>query len=586
VQLATTDDLHELCWVAGDFTPYLHSSKRGQLQLWEKFWPWFALDSADEQLRWDKQVPPGFAVAARVYCLKISRRWGKTAFSVWILTRIIQLLRGLLGRPVKVRYTTALQQSIDTIVGEVLPDVFRFAPPSMQPQYHGKRGTKPAGLYFPEYGPAGGSFIQMAGLDKNKNALRGQGCDGDVVSEAAFIEGLEAMIGDVLYAQYQGRPWARMILESSAPDREATAWEMTYLPDAALRGAVFEATIDDNPLLDERQKEEFISAAGGRTSARCKREYLNITSVDPTLQTFPELTEAYKLAEYTRPKHCLPFTSLDPGHRDMFAILFAVYDCARAAIVIEDCWARSNASTEKVAAVVAAREYDLWGYWPSEKMARIPLRDTLDSSGRVIHLGWQSLLADDRCARHAEKLHELAAKSSRERPDDPSNWPYPHYRRSNDYEPGMLSYYDHGEQRFKIGAKRVSDINPQLINDLLLGYGLNVSATTKDDLKDTMVWNTRSKWIGRGRLLFTPRAELAYKHMSACIWNAQRTEFDHHKVYSHYDLAADGVYLTRYVDTFANVNPEPPAHLGAGGPDWIGKPEWEQTSASSPYEMF
>lgn len=570
VQLATNDDLHAKCWVDGRFEPYLHAK---QLEAWDLVWRWWQLDPTEQTQ----------GQYARIFGLEWGRRVGKSAFCTWVLSRLAVLLPPLIGRPAKLRYTTMFQHSIDTIVGEVLRDVFRHAPASCQPQYHGKRGVQPAGLYFPVYGPMQGSYIAMAGLDKNPHALRGQGCDGEVISEAGFIDDLEEMIEGVLYAQYQGRDWARMLLETSAPDRLHTAWELKFLPDCKLRGAHHSATLDDNPRISKKAKAEFIRAAGGRGSVRCEREYYNKIAADATLKVFPELMPAHMLDEYTRPEHALAFTALDPGHRDLFAALFAIYDCARAALVIVDCWAESNASTEKVAAVVAAREFDLWGFWPSTEMQRIPLRDVVDESGRVVQLGWESLLAGDRCARHAETLYTLANKPTSERPEHSTP---ESQRRLRGYE-GMLTHYDQAEQRFVFGPKRVSDVNPQLIHDLSTTYGIYCATTTKDDLKDTMVWNTRSKWLSRGRLLFTQRAQLAYDHLNACVWDERRSEFDHHPTYSHFDLAAASVYLTRYADLYANTNPEPPEHLGRGGPDWIGVPEWQQqTSDSLLSEMF
>jgi hypothetical protein len=580
VQLAATDDLHAQCWAEGRLEPYLHSSERGQVQAWERMWQWYQLDPAAEQAKWSQYSDQ---VSSRIFCLEVSRRWGKSALCLWWLTRLAILLPHVLSRPAYLRFTTMFQHSIDTIVGRVMNDVYRYAPESCTPTYHGKRGVLPAGLYFPKYGPAAGSCIALAGLEVNPKALRGQDSDGDVVSEAGFIADLEEQIGGVLYAQYQGRPWARMVLESSAPDVLHSSWELRYLPDGKMRGAHFSAVIDDNPLLSEAEKAEFVSAAGGRGNAVCEREYYNVISADATLKVFPEVSEAHVLDSYEQPRHALAFTALDPGFRDMFAVLFAVYDNARGALVVLDCWARSNASTEQVAAVIAAREYDLWGMWPSAKLSRIPLRDVLDDSGRVLQLGWHSLLAGDRCARHADRLHELAGKPDRERPENPASWPHSRYRKTHAFD-GMLCHYDHAQGRFDFGVRRVCDVAPQLIHDLSTSYGLSCHTTTKDDLKDTMVWNTRSKWLSRGRLLFTQRARAAYDHINAAVWNEQRTQFDRHPVYSHFDLAAGAVYLTRYVDMHVNINPEPPPNLGVGGPDWV--PAWQPTDDSSHYETY
>lgn len=563
------EELHRSIWASGALDYYLHTSDRGQQEVWALLMAWFAQDSS-------KEMRGQFA---RIFVLAISRRWGKTALCLFWLAFLAHFLPPIIGRPVKLRYTTALQQSIDTIVGEVIDDVFRYAPAEFKPTYYGKRGTKPAGLYFPN-----GSRIAMAGLDIHPKALRGQASDGDVVSEAGFVNGLEETVAAVLYQQYQGRPWARMILESSAPDKLHTAWEVVFMPDAKVRDAFFTATIFDNPMLAVEERDEFIRATGGMDAPRTRREYLNEIIADPELQTFPELGQQHMFepGDWVRPVHCIALSGYDPGHRHLFAQLFAVYDHTLGAIVIEDCWAEANASTEKVAAVTAAREWDLWGTWPPAKMQRIPLHDTLDSSGRVLQLGWISLLADDRCAMHAEKLHELAQIDAKKRPEDPSSWPYPHYRRNNDYE--GLSFWDKNQERFRpnpIG--RVSDIKPELIHDLITMFGLHVEPTTKDELR-VMVWVVRS-WLGRGRIRFTKRAQLAFDHVKACMWNDQRDKFAEHegKVYGHFDLAADLVYLVRYVEQkFENINPEPPEYRGGYlGPDHVGQPAWTKPQHAS-----
>lgn len=545
-------ELHALVWDAGSLDLYLHSSEAGQLEAWVAIQAWAWQDTASETR----------GQYARIFVLAISRRWGKTALCLWWLAWLAWYLPPLIGRPVRLRYTSALQISIDTIVGEVLDDVFRHAPAHRRPTYYGKRGPLPPGLYFPN-----GSRIAMAGLDKNPKALRGQGSDGDVVSEAAFVTDLEETISAVLYSQYQGRPWARMLLESSAPDRLHTAWETVFVPDAQLRAAYFTATIEHNPMLLDSEREEFIRAAGGRDSARCRREYFNEIVPDEQTQTFPEARAHHVYAtrdEWQAPQHRLTITAQDPGFRDLYALLFATYDHALGALVIEDCWTRSNASTEHAAAVIAAREYDLWGTWPAHEMQRIPLHDMLDSSGRVVQLGWTSLLAGDRCARHAEELHRLAQIDTAQRPTSPETWPFPHYRELHDYD-GAVTYWDTSSGRYEVGpTNRVSDVKPELEHDLRTLYGLGFEATTKEQLR-TMVWLVRT-WLSEGRIRFLPRAQLAYDHVRACSWNERRDRFDRHEGgYGHYDIAAALVYLVRRAnERFQTINPVPPKRVLVG----------------------
>jgi hypothetical protein len=560
----STEQIIAAMWEAGDLSFLMHPS---QLECRNKIHAWRLLDQTNDVDKVAGSMP-------RVFCVAKSGRWGGTTLVLWLYFELACWFVRTYGKPMRLRFTSAWQKSIDEIVGAVAPQCFDTAPPGCVPQYWGKRGTRPAGLYFPEYGPAGGTSIALAGLDVNPNATRGQASDGDVVSEAAFVDKLDYTLRSVLYRQYQGRPWARAIVESSAPKDLDTDWERIYVPDCKRRGAFFAATIEDNTRLTRAEKDEFISAAGGRGNANCEREYFNVISGDPQMVVFPEFDESKHVRDMPIPEHAVGVTADDPGLSHLNGLSLAHYDFDAATIVFRASWAGVNAGSMKLAAAVAAREFLLWGTWPHTKMSRIPLESTRDQ------IGWRDLLARDEFAHMAEELYEMAQVPEEQRPDF-ENFPGKWIR--NDL-PGHSTYWDGREHKKNPGA-RVSDVDLGLIRDIDDHYGLEFTATNKSELH-TMVNLVRS-YLAQGRMVFLPGSGPIIDHMRACKWNKQRTKFDSHPVWGHYDVAASAVYLTRLIDQrFQNLRPHPPAGLsqlqGQAGNSVVDRLPW---SEKQPHEL-
>lgn len=527
----STEELYAHCWEHGNLRPLMHA---GQRAMRDQIHAWRKIDQTRDTKRIRGSMP-------RVFCVAKAGRFGGTTGMMWILYEIAVEFASVHGRPMFMRFTSSLQANIDEIVGSVVPQCFETAPESCQPKYFGKRGTKPPGLYWPTQGPTGGFVLALKGLDVHPDATRGQASDGDVISEAAFVQHLDYTLRSVLYRQYQGRPWARAYIESSAPADPDTDWERVYLPDCQRRGAYFSATIEDNTRLSREEKDEFIDAMGGRGDPRCEREYFNVISRDPTLAVFPEFDKAFCLQEYTLPKHGLALASYDPGQKHLFAISWSVYDYLSTTVTFIDDWSAHNASTEQVAAITAARELDLFGTHPPKKLKRLELHQ------------WEDLLGKDRTAHLAEQLYELAQEGE---------------------EHSDFVWYDNESRMWRMNPHlRVSDTNAQLINDMATMFGLFIDPTTKDDLREVMVQLVRSQHKQK-RVFYGPLAANTASHMNACTWEKKglgRNKWAEHSVWSHFDLAATVMYGLRYWENYYHIDPYPPKHLGKGGPDWIGE---------------
>lgn len=349
----------ELSWLLDPF----------QLQIYERY------------REWEKQPTAQVMVEGgrfdRIFVLDIARRVGKTT-----IIFIIQLENGI--RNVRSqRYATAYQKDIAEIVDDVSLYIFETCPPAFRPEFKTGSKARPAGWYF----PANGSVIKAVGLDQNPEGLRGLSSDGDAISEAAFTRRLTHNVKSVLYPQYQGRPHARLILESSAPKQPGTEYDTLFVEDAKKRGAYFFATIDDNPRLSEAERDEFIEAMGGRDHPDCRREYYCERVAADELRIVPEFKEELHVKTLAVPEYAHCYVGIDPGMRDQCAIIWAYWDFERQKLCIQRAWSESNANTEKIAGLIKETEAELWSeleYCQGDKMRSNPLRRVSDTDLRLL----------------------------------------------------------------------------------------------------------------------------------------------------------------------------------------------------------
>lgn len=99
--------------------------------------------------------------------------------------------------------------------------------------------------------------------------------------------------------------------------------------------------------------------------------------------------------------------------------------------------------------------------------------------------------------------------------------------------------------------RRVADNdNPLLLQDLSILHGLHFMATGKDELK-AMVDQVRVM-VKNGRIVVSPLCQKTLGCLRYGLWNSQRTKFDRHATYGHYDHFAALVYLVRNIDLYGD----------------------------------
>lgn len=101
--------------------------------------------------------------------------------------------------------------------------------------------------------------------------------------------------------------------------------------------------------------------------------------------------------------------------------------------------------------------------------------------------------------------------------------------------------------------RRIADnSHPLLLNDLG-SKGTHFHATDKAKLHE-MIGELRV-WVRAGRIWVHPRCVQLVGCFSAGVWNKQRLQFEHSKLFGHYDALAAAVYGVR--NTNQNTNPLP-----------------------------
>jgi hypothetical protein len=490
---SATADREELlwkAWSAGELSWLLNKDQR---VVHDQYRAWELLDPTTQE----GDFP-------RCFVLDIGRRYGKTTLR--LLTRVEDAIRNP-GR--LYRIASAYQKGVDEIVGDVSRFVFETCPEELRPRYLQSRQR---------YVFRNGSEIRLVGLDMHPDGLRGRASDGDDLSEAAFIKGLAYTVKSVLYPQYQGRPWARICMESSAPVESDAEYDKVFVDDARRRGAYAYRTIDDNPLLSDEEREEFIRAAGGRGSPTAQREYFNERVRDPVGSVVPEFSRSKHVSRSEVPAYARCYVSADPGVRDKFALVFGYADVARGKLVIQRSWAQRNASLADVAEVVLQTERELWG---------------------VEHHGSERALL-------ALGTSATAPHSSR------------------------LSFWD-GERVRGNPARRVSDTDARTLVELRAAHGIEFGAADKRHarhaadagsarrLEQPKLYVLRT-WLANGKIEIWPDSGPLEEQLERGRWNSTRTDFERSDAIGHLDALMALVYMLPAVDL--STIAEPPAWAG------------------------
>lgn len=358
-----------ILWRNGRLRYKLHA---GQRKAYDRYREW-EKESAEARKRGDKPI----GIWQRVFLLNCSRRFGKDYLC--ILIRVEDCIRN----PKSLySYGTAHAKDIASIVLPILEAICEDAPESCKPVFRQSYQGVESGFYFPN-----GSVLRLVGIDVNADALRGRYSHGMTISEASYVSQLKYVVTTVIMPQFMGYPNATIILNSTPSEEPAHPYKTEFIPDAIIRGAYMKFTIFDNARMPDAEREEYIRTAGGLDSELCRREYLCEDIRSATRTVVPEFNLAKHAVASPRPQYALGFTVVDPGVRDLCAVLCAWYDFERAKIVIASDWSARNANTAQVAAAIRdceKRAFSGMKYWRDTTFHENPFQRFSDTDARLI----------------------------------------------------------------------------------------------------------------------------------------------------------------------------------------------------------
>lgn len=210
-----------------------------------------------------------------------------------------------------------------------------------------------------------GSRIIMAGVERNKNKLRGQGTDLAVIDEAGFMSSkvLKYLVRSVLGPQVIDKGGVMVAATTPPEEPDHSFIELWKEADSAW---TFTRNVYQTPRYTPEKIAAAMKLAGGENSDEWKREYLvqmNTAAIGSVIPNFIN-----KQDQIVKPIDSLPlffdrYISFDYGHSlDPSACLFGAWDWRRSVLVIqaEKVWDRKT-NTKILCDDIDAIQKSIWG---------------------------------------------------------------------------------------------------------------------------------------------------------------------------------------------------------------------------------
>lgn len=186
---------------------------------------------------------------------------------------------------------------------------------------------------------ANGCELKLGGFDKNPMSQRGKTLYKIYFEETADSEGddyLDFLQSDLGPALTHSKH-AQMIHMTTLPKVPDHPFVRETMPEAAVRGALFKFTIDDNKQLTPEQREQCIKICGGVDTTAYRREYLCQEVREASLVLVPEFDEARHVKPIAVPEYAKFWLAGDTGLvRDMSCFHLCAYDFERAKVLFLD----------------------------------------------------------------------------------------------------------------------------------------------------------------------------------------------------------------------------------------------------------
>lgn len=268
----------------------------------------------------------------------------------------------------KICYLAPTAKAVKKIILPRIKEILKDCPRDLLPEYKVNESV---------YQFHNGSELHIAGTDADRaENLRGQVFHMVICDEAGFMDKLDYVVSSIL-RPLTSTVSGKIILSSTPPISPAHPFKK-MADQAKLDGNYIKKTIEDNPLIPEKIKAQYMHESGGKDSVAWRREYMAEFIQDEKEAVIPEATEQ-KLIEITktiipyqqgvqpeanqivRPLFYDAYTVADLGWTDNTGLLFGYWDFYNATLVIEDEAMFNKPNSKKIADIIKEKETSLWG---------------------------------------------------------------------------------------------------------------------------------------------------------------------------------------------------------------------------------
>lgn len=193
-----------------------------------------------------------------------------------------------------------------------------------------------------------GSVIDICGLDLKPDGVRGNSVSLVIIEEAGYVKNLHYLYYDVVLPMFIHTQHLnpKCVMLGTPSDDLTHDFSQFFFPKARKEKTYVQKTIDDNPMLSEKDKQRIIDeytkdahtpAAIAIQEAKRDRELYGIVRQDPSKAIIPEWDDKYEgdveHDEYFQ--YYYKYTSMDYGVADKTVFLFFYYDFKNACVVFE-----------------------------------------------------------------------------------------------------------------------------------------------------------------------------------------------------------------------------------------------------------
>lgn len=471
--------IEEKAWLAGDLA-------------------WLKLDAAQTILYED--IRRITASGEERVVVLASRGWGKT------FVDLLMCVEACLRKPSqRVAFVTKTKNQGERNIKDSVEAILDGCPKRLRPRYYANRQ---------EYDFYNGSTLTLLGVDSERfQNLRGARFHVCIIDECQDVDHLDYIVRSILDPCVL-RVSGRMVLSGTVPEDSAHEF-VSLIDEARADNRLLVRTVLESPRVSEHEREVWKKRAGGEDSLTWRREYMCELVYSNDLKVIPEWTpelQAKVVRVEPRPSHFTRYVAMDPGFKDLCAVLYGYWDFVKQLLVVEAETILKGKNTSEVAEAIKLKEQELWG-------SQLYVAQPVDYR-QFTTLGLSS---------------------------NPFSNPQP-YVNGNIY--------------------RFSDVAPRVLADLTQLYGITFYPTANDN-PDAQIAHVR-RMLQAEQVVINPACRTLLKTLHMARRTKNQKDFVRGEEIGHADALMALVYMARNVNRTSNPFPQGAPYAGLEG---IGSPK-------------